>query len=158
MDVQSLEKLTSCHVYFCSNHEKGCFYVILKSESHYQTCILKLAEKFPLGWTKGKRATAFFWFILVTLVDVIALPYRLASRKLRQKRLNDRAGSSGIGKPAVIGPIYNRVERLEVEFGKLASTHSSLREPPSDPDAERIKILEAELAETKKVRNDQGHL
>lgn len=49
--------------------------------------------------------------------------------------------------------ISSRVTRLEEEFGILSSTCSAAaRAPALDPSAERIKALEAELAETKKVR------
>lgn len=49
--------------------------------------------------------------------------------------------------------ISNRVARLEGEVTMLSSTCSlASKKHTVDPSAERIKCLEAELAETKKVR------
>jgi len=49
------------------------------------------------------------------------------------------------------GLMSNRMAKLEEEFNMLSSTCSlAAKTPQVDPSAERIKCLEAELAETKK--------
>lgn len=101
-------------------------------------------------WMTITQSLSVLWSLFLAFLDYFSRPYRLASWKQQEKdpriwlRTDEFARSTCI--------ISSRVARLEEEFGILSSTcTATARTPLQDPSAERIKALEADLAETKKV-------
>lgn len=97
------------------------------------------------------QARSLLWSLLLAFLDCFRFPYQLASKMSQEKdskcwiKSDEYARSTGL--------MSDRVAKLEEEFSILSSTcNLAAKTPPLDPSAERIKCLEAELAETKKVR------
>lgn len=102
-------------------------------------------------WMTLAQSLSGLWSLFLAFLDYFSRPYRLASSKPQEK--DSRIWLSADEFARSTGIISNRVARLEEDFGILSSTCSkAARTPALDPSAERIKALEAELAETKKVR------
>lgn len=94
---------------------------------------------------------AMLWSLLLAFLDCFRFPYRLSSKMSEEKDSKEWINSDEFARST--GLMSNRVAKLEEEFNMLSSTCSlAAKTPPVDPSAERIKCLEAELAETKKVR------
>lgn len=97
-------------------------------------------------WSTAAQARSFLWFVIMALVEMVTVPYRRVSRRRQEKESVNLVPMMDV--KTSIAPITKRVTNLEAEFSKFTlATKSST----SDPSAERIKALEAELAETKKV-------
>lgn len=101
-------------------------------------------------WTIGTSAWSTLWSLLLAFLDCLSLPYRLASSKSQVKDSQDWMKADDFARLSCL--ISNRVARLEGEMTMLSSTCSLASKTLTvDPSSERIKRLEAELAETKKV-------
>ncbi|KAG0577325.1 hypothetical protein KC19_5G148100 [Ceratodon purpureus] len=96
------------------------------------------------------HARAMMWSLLLAFLDCFRFPYRLASKMSQEDDSKDWIDSVEFARST--GVMSNRVKKLEEEFNMLTSTCSlAAKIPAVDPSAERIKSLEAELAETKKT-------
>ena len=97
------------------------------------------------------QARALLWSLLLAFLDCFSFPYRFSSRISQEKDSTRWVDADEFTRST--GLMSNRVTKLEEEINILSSTCSlATKTPPTDPSAERIKSLEAELAETKKVR------
>lgn len=97
-------------------------------------------------WSTAAQARSFLWFLIMALVEMVTVLYRRVSRRPQEEESENLEPTTDV--ETSIAPITKRVTNLEAEFSKFTlATKSST----SDPSAERIKALEAELAETKKV-------
>ncbi|XP_024377873.1 phosphatidylinositol/phosphatidylcholine transfer protein SFH12 isoform X1 [Physcomitrium patens] len=102
-----------------------------------------------LVWTTGTSAWSTLWSLFLAVLDCLSLPYRLVSSKSQVKDSQDWMKADEFARLSCL--ISNRVARLEGEVTMLSSTCSlASKKHTVDPSAERIKCLEAELAETKK--------
>jgi hypothetical protein len=97
-------------------------------------------------WSTAAQARSFLWFLIMALVEMVAVLYRRVSRRPQEEESENLEPTMDV--ETSIAPITKRVTNLEAEFSKftLATKSSTL-----DPSTERIKALEAELAETKKT-------
>lgn len=108
------------------------------------------AENFRPAWTTTTHSRSILWSLFSAFLEYFSLPHRLASSKPQEKDSRDWPSADEFARST--GLISNRVTRLEEEFSILSSTCSAAAKAPAlDPSAERIKALEVELAETKKV-------
>lgn len=96
------------------------------------------------------QARSLLWSLLLAFLDCFRFPYRLASKMSDEKdskcwmHSDEYARSTGL--------MSDRVTKLEEEFNTLTTTCDlAAKAPQVDPSAERIKCLEAELSDTKKV-------
>jgi len=97
------------------------------------------------------QARSLLWSLLLAFLDCFRFPYRLASKMSQEKDSKCWMTSDEYARST--GDMSDRVTKLEEEFSVLSSTcNLAVKPSPVDPSAERIKCLEAELAETKKVR------
>ncbi|CAK9234199.1 unnamed protein product [Sphagnum jensenii] len=90
----------------------------------------------------------YLWQMVLFLMEIIKLPHQLVAGNWTLKGGKDTEAAE----PAKVQkePIFTRVERLEVQLDKLASS-KNLDSKSVDPAVERVNFLEAELAETKKT-------
>lgn len=96
------------------------------------------------------QARSLLWSLLLAFLDCFRFPYRLASKMSQEKDSKCWMNSDEYARST--GLMSDRVTKLEEEFSTLSSTcNLAAKTPPVDPSGERIKCLEAELAETKKV-------
>lgn len=106
-------------------------------------------ENFRPAWTTTTHSRSILWSLLSAFLQYFSLPHRLASSKPQEKDSRDWLSADEFARST--GLISNRVTRLEEEFSILSSTCGAAAKAPAlDPSTERIKALEAELAETKK--------
>ncbi|KAH9553297.1 hypothetical protein CY35_08G000600 [Sphagnum magellanicum] len=90
----------------------------------------------------------YLWQMVLFLMEIIKLPHQLVAGNWTLKGGKDTEAAE----PAKVQkePIFTRVERLEVQLDKLASS-KNLDTKLVDPAVDRVNSLEAELAETKKT-------
>ncbi len=95
-----------------------------------------------------KYVGLYLWQMVLFLMEIIKLPHQLVAGNWTVKGGKDTEAAEPA--KAQKEPIFTRVERLEVQLDKLASS-KNLDSKSVDPAVERVTFLEAELAETKKV-------
>jgi len=99
------------------------------------------------------QARSLLWSLLLAFLDCFRFPYRLASKLSEEKDSKFWMTADEVARST--GDMSNRVTKLEEEFSTLSSTcNLAAKTPAGDPSADRIKCLEAELAETNKNLQD----
>lgn len=101
-------------------------------------------------WKTIAQSLFVLWTLFLAFLDYFRR-YRLVAIKPPQEEPRVWLSADEFAKSTCI--ISSRVARLEEDFGILSTTFTqAARAPAVDPSAERIRALESELAETKKVR------
>lgn len=111
-----------------------------------------------MTWDMSSNTKWIIWTGVRYVLKILMFPYRLFALLYRGIFGDAMPGASFFAHPPAqqsvhIEPIHNRLERLEVDVNRLSRLSEEItpREESSDAAAERIRLLEAELAETKKV-------
>lgn len=112
-------------------------------------------DDFPVDAVAGPqglfaRIYEFFAMIFTFLYSILLSPWKMWSERDSSKK-----SVRPILKPSAT--IRTRIADLEQEVKRLGTAGPTSHSRESSKAAERIQTLEAELAETKKVRNNTGH-
>ena len=120
---------------------------VFRADHKFWNFIEKRTQMPTQIWSTAAQARSFLWFLIMALVEMVTVLYRRVSWRPHEN-LEPENLEPTMDVETSIAPITKRVTNLEAEFSKftLGTKSSTL-----DPSAERIKALEAELAETKKV-------
>lgn len=132
-----------CNILFFSNKDYNLSDGF-RADNKFWNHIEKRTQMPTQIWSTAAQARSFLWFLIMALVEMVTVLCRRVSRQPQE----EKSVEPTMDVETSIAPITKRVTNLEAKFSKFTlATKSST----SDPSAERIKALEAELAETKKV-------